>query len=67
MYISYLSPDLIAAQACNIQQPDITAEDLTIYNARIDGYSAACAKLSEEIAAIQRYLPGWLPERPGLI
>ncbi|MCD8740345.1 hypothetical protein LT679_06990 [Mucilaginibacter roseus] len=66
MYIAYLSPDFISTQACTEQQPEITTEDFAIYNERIDGYSAACARLSREIAAIQRYLPGWLPERPGL-
>lgn len=66
MYIAYLSPEIISAPAGNEQQPDVTTEDIAIYNARIDGYSAACARLSREIDAIQRYLPGWLPERPGL-
>ncbi len=66
MYIAYLSPDFFPAQTNAEKQPAITAEDVTIYNARIEGYSAACERLSKEIAAIQHYLPGWLPERPGL-
>ena len=29
---------------------------------RLDGYRAACQKHQQEILAIQKYLPGWLPE-----
>jgi hypothetical protein len=28
---------------------------------RYQGYQAACQKLSKEIAAIQQYMPGWMP------
>lgn len=30
-------------------------------NERYEGYQTACAKYRAEIAAIQQYLPGWLP------
>ncbi|MBD1394586.1 hypothetical protein [Mucilaginibacter glaciei] len=34
---------------------------------RLDAYQAICEKYSREIAAIQKYLPGWTPafERKG--
>jgi hypothetical protein len=28
---------------------------------RYQAYQAACQKLSHEIAAIQKYIPGWMP------
>jgi hypothetical protein len=28
---------------------------------RLEGYHATCQKYSKEIAAIQKYLPGWMP------
>ena len=28
---------------------------------RYQAYQAACKKLSHEIAAIQKYIPGWMP------
>ncbi|WP_413668900.1 hypothetical protein ACEN9X_02480 [Mucilaginibacter sp. Mucisp86] len=28
---------------------------------RFEGYRAACEKYRDEIAAIQKYLPGWVP------
>lgn len=66
MYIAYLSPQLLSASASNNKCIHADDADLTFHNAQMEGYTAACARLSKEIAAIQRYLPGWLPERPGL-
>jgi len=28
---------------------------------RFEGYRAACEKYRDEIVAIQKYLPGWMP------
>lgn len=28
---------------------------------RVEGYRMACEKYQDEIAAIQKYMPGWLP------
>jgi hypothetical protein len=29
---------------------------------RLEAYRAACKKYEQEIIAIQKYLPGWVPE-----
>jgi hypothetical protein len=29
---------------------------------RLESYHATCQKYSKEIAAIQKYLPGWMPK-----
>ncbi|MFD2145494.1 hypothetical protein [Mucilaginibacter antarcticus] len=33
---------------------------------RLQAYQATCQKFNKEIAAIQKYLPGWVPARPAL-
>ncbi|MBE9584319.1 hypothetical protein IM792_07660 [Mucilaginibacter sp. JRF] len=66
MYIAYLSPELLPVKANQQNHMPADADEQTFHNARMEGYTAACARLSKEIAAIQQYLPGWLPERPGL-
>lgn len=35
-------------------------------NIRLRAYQATCSKYSKEIAAIQKYIPGWLPAYPVL-
>jgi hypothetical protein len=37
------------------------------YHLRHVAYKAACNKYSREIAAIQKYLPGWTPAFPAAI
>jgi hypothetical protein len=31
---------------------------------RLKAYQATCSKFSKEIAAIQQYIPGWVPAWP---
>jgi hypothetical protein len=45
-------------QLTNSQQDQPNAELLLRYEA----YQTACDKYSQEIAAIQKYIPGWLPK-----
>lgn len=40
----------------------ITDEQLNI---RFKAYYNACNKYGKEIAAIQKYIPGWVPALPG--
>ncbi|MDB4926793.1 hypothetical protein [Mucilaginibacter sp.] len=40
----------------------ITEEQLII---RFKAYQATCNKYTKEIAAIQKYIPGWLPACPN--
>jgi hypothetical protein len=57
MHIAYsaLQQPTAADQYNDIPQPD--QEPLLRYRA----YQAACTKYSKEIAAIQKYIPGWMP------
>ncbi|MCC8409836.1 hypothetical protein LJ707_12940 [Mucilaginibacter sp. UR6-1] len=66
MYVAYLSPDHLPALTGHQTNNVVDADEQAFHNAQMEGYVMACARLSKEIAAIQRYLPGWLPERPGL-
>jgi hypothetical protein len=43
----------------NNGQQDPTNVDLLL---RYQAYQTACDKYSQEIAAIQKYIPGWLPK-----
>lgn len=61
MHIAYsaikpTTPPKPANQATAIRQHSI----------RLEAYQATCSKFSEEIAAIQKYIPGWLPAYPVL-
>jgi predicted metal-dependent peptidase len=38
------------------------SKDSKVLNQRMDAYQATCNKYSNEIAAIQKYMPGWLPQ-----
>jgi len=58
MYIAYsaINPS---------QQQDPSAEPNNERMLRYQAYQAACSKYSQQIAAIQKYLPGWLPKSPA--
>ncbi|WP_374950998.1 hypothetical protein [Mucilaginibacter sp.] len=51
MYIAYS-----ALRETNTKQATTTLQQ------RLKGYQAACQKYQQEIADIQKYLPGWTPE-----
>jgi hypothetical protein len=63
MYIAY-SALRDANELPNQQTP--ANLNLQNNNPQLNGYLAACAKYRTEIAAIQQYLPGWMPSPPAL-
>jgi hypothetical protein len=36
------------------------------YSLRLEAYQATCDKFCKEIAAIQKYIPGWVPAYPAI-
>jgi len=42
-----------------------TKADQHEYNIKCEAYRDACAKYSDEIEAIQKFFPGWLPNPPS--
>jgi hypothetical protein len=60
MHLAYsaISTTNTNLQQNNMQQHEPENETLLRYNA----YQATCDKFSHEIAAIQKYLPGWVPK-----
>jgi hypothetical protein len=56
MYIAYS-----ALNQHNTQQ-NLSNQPQTELQQRYEAYQAACNKYSHEIAAIQKYLPGWMPK-----
>lgn len=57
MYLAYSALNTLPATETN-QQLNSENEQLLRYNA----YQSTCDKYSNEIAAIQKYFPGWLPK-----
>ena len=60
----------IAYSALRNRNENPTCQNTTDYNLQINdpqltGYMAACAKYRREIAAIQQYIPGWMPSLPN--
>jgi hypothetical protein len=60
MYIAYSALRETDARPQKQTNEEILQHDT--YALQLQGYLAACAKYSREIAAIQQYLPGWMPE-----
>jgi len=46
----------------NHQQQNQTSQPENELQLRYRAYQTACSKYSSEIAAIQKYLPGWMPK-----
>lgn len=64
MYVAYSAlrePDHIKQNKTSYKQYSFAITD-----PQVQGYLAACAKYSSEIAAIQKYMPGWMPEFKNL-
>lgn len=61
MHIVHSVIRIIAAdhQATNEEHGSSPGNEITL---RYQAYQTACRKYSLEIAAIQKYLPGWMPE-----
>jgi hypothetical protein len=60
MHIAYS-----AIQNTTPQQPEEQAINQQ-QSIRLRAYQATCSKFSKEIAAIQKYMPGWIPSYPVL-
>lgn len=58
MYVAYSALSAATDTQVNNQQPKLENERLLRYKA----YQATCQKLSAQIAAVQKYIPGWMPE-----
>ncbi len=58
MHIAYSA---IANSSANQQQPGIHNETDNEMLLRYQAYQTTCDKYSREIAAIQKYIPGWVP------
>jgi len=58
MHLAYSAINQTNNHLQSSQQPQISNERLLRYQA----YQQTCEKYRHEIAAIQKYLPGWLPK-----
>jgi hypothetical protein len=59
MYIAFSALQQPAEANGNRTNPDTLNEHEPLQ--RLNGYKAACEKYKDEIAAIQKYMPGWMP------
>ncbi|HTH83366.1 MAG TPA: hypothetical protein VL490_10545 [Mucilaginibacter sp.] len=60
MYIAYSALQPTSASPITGDTPQDEQADI-----RLKAYQAICNKYNKEIAAIQKYLPGWAPAYPG--
>jgi hypothetical protein len=58
MYIAYSALQTIAQPAETQTNENNFTNELTL---RYQAYQTICSKYTREIAAIQKYLPGWQP------
>jgi hypothetical protein len=59
----------IAYSALQNTTPQQTADNafaIRQHSIRLEAYQATCSKYNKEIAAIQKYIPGWVPAYPVL-
>ena len=61
MHLAYSAINQMNNNQQNSDLPQADNERLLRYQA----YQQACEKYRHEIAAIQKYLPGWLPSPPA--
>ncbi|MFC0512705.1 hypothetical protein ACFFGT_00780 [Mucilaginibacter angelicae] len=59
MYIAFSALQQSARDNNNQNNLDILNENEALQ--RFEGYRAACEKYRDEIAVIQKYIPGWMP------
>jgi hypothetical protein len=59
MYIAFSALQQSAREINNHNTPDTLNENDVLQ--RFEGYKAACEKYRDEIAVIQKYMPGWMP------
>lgn len=62
MYIAYSALHEAQLQIINQTQAATNPQ----HALRLQAYQATCQKFNKEIAAIQKYLPGWAPAYPAL-
>jgi hypothetical protein len=60
MHIAYS-----AIQNTTPHKPANQATAIRQHSIRLEAYQATCSKYSKEIAAIQKYIPGWVPAYPA--
>jgi hypothetical protein len=59
MYIAYSALQIISQQTeTNTTENNLHQHELLL---RYQAYQTICSKYTREIAAIQKYLPGWQP------
>lgn len=59
MYIAFSALQQLPQERSNQNNLNILNEHEALQ--RFEGYRMACEKHSNEIAAIQKYIPGWMP------
>ncbi|WP_121810876.1 hypothetical protein [Mucilaginibacter kameinonensis] len=59
MYIAFSALRQTAQGSIDEYKTEVVNEQEALQ--RIEGYRMACEKYQNEIAAIQKYMPGWLP------
>ncbi|UOE51415.1 hypothetical protein MTO98_10035 [Mucilaginibacter sp. SMC90] len=59
MYIAFSALRQLTVDNNKQNNPDSLIEHEPLQ--RLEGYRAACEKYRDEIAAIQKYIPGWMP------
>jgi len=66
MYIAYSVLQCPSAGAAHFTETDENRALFTNQQLRYQAYQDICNKYRHEIAAIQKYLPGWQPAPPSL-
>jgi len=59
MYIAFSALRQAAQGSIDEYETEVVNEHEALQ--RVEGYRMACEKYRDEIAAIQKYLPGWMP------
>lgn len=66
MYIAYSVMQCPQNGAAHFTEADEIQTLITNHQLRYQAYQDICNKYRHEIAAIQKYLPGWQPAPPSL-
>jgi len=66
MYIAYSVMQCPSSGAAHFTEADENQTLITNQQLRYRAYQDICHKYRHEIAAIQKYLPGWQPAPPSL-
>ena len=63
MYLAYSAMSAINNQPQSMEAEEHINHEIAL---RYKAYQATCNKFSREIAAIQQYMPGWMPKFSSL-